>query len=279
MKTFSSPKKRFSRPPRRTTSSSPAAHTSWNSVADWYTDHLKEQGSYQEELIFPGALKLLELKPGETYVDLACGEGSFIQGLARHLRRGLLIGMDAAPRLIEHARAQVRSSQELRIDFYLGDVSKPQSSLRTIQADGVSCLMAIQNVEDIEGTFRLAKSLLKENGRAVFVMNHPCFRQPRQSGWGWDEERKLQYRRVDRYKSVYEMPIIAHPGSAPSVTTLSYHRPLEVYIQAAANAGLALDRLEEWSSKKISTSGPRAKAENVARQEIPLFLALRFRAL
>jgi hypothetical protein len=33
----------------------------------------------------------------------------------------------------------------------------------------------------------------------VLLLTHPCFRVPRQSGWGWDEQRKLQYRRVDRY--------------------------------------------------------------------------------
>jgi SAM-dependent methyltransferase len=272
MKSFSSPKKRFSRPRR---SAAPAAHTSWNKVADWYTDHLKERGDYQEDLIFPGALKLLEARAGGTYIDLACGEGSFLQGLVRQIRRGTLIGIDAAPKLISHAQQQLRPTKDLRIETIVGDVSKPQSALKGIQADGITCLMAIQNIEDIVGVFRLAAATLKANGQFLIVMNHPCFRQPRQSGWGWDEGRKLQYRRIDRYKSGYEMPIIAHPGAAPSVSTLSYHRPLETYINALGEAGLAVNRLEEWSSKKISTSGPRAKAENTAREEIPLFLAIR----
>lgn len=275
MKTFSSRKKRFVRPK----APSPAAHTSWNKVADWYTDHLKEQGSYQEELIFPEALKLLEYKPGGTYVDLACGEGSFLQGLARKIGHGTLIGVDAAPKLLDQARTHLRSSKELRVEFLLGDVSRLQPALSHVRADGVTCLMAIQNIEDIEGAFRLTRNLLKEQGHAVFVMNHPCFRQPRQSSWDWDEKRKIQYRRIDRYKTGYEVPISAHPGSAPSVTTPSYHRPLEAYVRAAANAGLVIDRLEEWSSKKVSDSGPRAKAENIAREEIPLFLALRVRLL
>lgn len=246
-------------------------------MADWYMDHLKERGDYQEEVIFPGALKLLEPKPGGTYIDLACGEGSFLSGLIRHLRRGTFIGIDAAPRLITHARHQVQSLKEVQINFFVGDVSKPQPALKDIRADGITCLMAIQNIEHIDGVFRLTKQLLKPEGKAVFVLNHPCFRQPRQSGWGWDEERKLQFRRIDRYKHSYEMPIIAHPGANPSVATVSFHRPLESYIQTLASAGLMLDRLEEWTSHKVSTSGPRAKAENIAREEIPLFLAFRVR--
>ena len=43
------------------------------------------------------------------------------------------------------------------------------------------------------------------------------------------------------------------------------------------NAGLLIDALEEWPSHKTSTSGPRAAAENQARKEIPMFLALRAR--
>jgi hypothetical protein len=36
-----------------------------------------------------------------------------------------------------------------------------------------------------------------------------------------------------------------------------------------------VDAMEEWPSHKQSTSGPRAAAENVARREIPMFLAIR----
>jgi hypothetical protein len=38
-----------------------------------------------------------------------------------------------------------------------------------------------------------------------------------------------------------------------------------------------MDAMEEWSSHKKSTSGPKAGAENMAREEIPLFLAIRGR--
>jgi hypothetical protein len=36
-----------------------------------------------------------------------------------------------------------------------------------------------------------------------------------------------------------------------------------------------VDAIEEWPSHKISTSGPRAAAENLARKEIPMFMAIR----
>jgi hypothetical protein len=38
---------------------------------------------------------------------------------------------------------------------------------------------------------------------------------------------------------------------------------------------LLIDSIEEWPSHKSSTSGPKAAAENAARKEIPMFLAIR----
>jgi hypothetical protein len=46
-------------------------------------------------------------------------------------------------------------------------------------------------------------------------------------------------------------------------------------VKALRNAGLLIDAMEEWPSHKTSTSGPRAAAENSARKEIPMFMAIR----
>ena len=57
--------------------------------------------------------------------------------------------------------------------------------------------------------------------------------------------------------------------------TWTFHKPIESYIKPLRNAGLLIDAIEEWPSHKTSTSGPRAHAENVARKEIPMFMAIR----
>ena len=46
---------------------------------------------------------------------------------------------------------------------------------------------------------------------------------------------------------------------------------------ALGSAGLAIDRLEEWPSHKTSPEGPRKRALDKSRKEIPMFLALRAR--
>lgn len=227
-------------------------------------------GDYQRDIVFPGAERLLKPIKGGVYLDLACGQGAFAKRLAKDPSRRIE-GLDASPSLIEVAKQGAPKNAR----FHIGDATNFAHLFPSKVFDGIVCNLAIQNIDPIEPLFADTARVLKPEGAFVITMNHPAFRQPRQSGWGWDEERKLQYRRVDKYLSEYEMPIIAHPGSAPHLKTFSYHRPLSIYINALTKHGFMIDALEEWVSNKISDSGPKAKAENIARKEIPLFLAIR----
>ncbi|HYF33914.1 MAG TPA: hypothetical protein VD994_01380, partial [Prosthecobacter sp.] len=111
----------------------------------------------------------------------------------------------------------------------------------------------------------------------VWVLNHPAFRIPRQSSWGFEGDHKLQYRRIDAYSSTMSVPIIMHPGKPDSEVTTSFHRSFETLTQSGFKAGLLLGGLHEWISHKESQPGPRARAENRARREFPLFLGLLWR--
>lgn len=123
--------------------------------------------------------------------------------------------------------------------------------------------------------FKNVHRLLRVGGRLALVMMHPCFRGPKETSWGWDEARKAQFRRVDRYLIPRKTPIVTHPGSAPDVYTWTFHKPLEGYVRSLRNAGLLIDMIEEWPSHKTSEPGPRQNAENTARKEIPMFMAIR----
>ncbi len=111
---------------------------------------------------------------------------------------------------------------------------------------------------------------------AVIVVLHPAFRVPRQSRWKWDEGRKLLTREIDRYLGPLAVPIDMQPFNRPGeASTTTYHRPVSAYVNGLARAGLLVDALEEWPSHRVSQPGARAKAENRARDEFPLFLAIR----
>ena len=70
-----------------------------------------------------------------------------------------------------------------------------------------------------------------------------------------------------------------HPGQAKSESTTSFHHNLTDLMAFAFTAGFALVGFDEWISDKKSDSGPRARAENRAREEFPLFVAMLWQKL
>lgn len=241
----------------------------WDQAAQWYDALVGLKGSeYQKALIFPGALQMMQLKKGNAVLDLACGQGVYSRFLSQ--RRMMVTGLDTSEEMIRFARS--RSDTSIR--FERGDAQDPKA-LQGKTFDAVVCLLALQNIESLPPVMHNVKRWLKPGGKFVMVTTHPCFRIPRQTHWGWDEQKKIQYRRVDLYGSESAIPILTPPFAQAKSYTVTYHRPLQSYFQALAEAGLWVDRLEEWTSHKTSEPGKRSKAENRARQEIPLFLALR----
>jgi ubiquinone/menaquinone biosynthesis C-methylase UbiE len=141
-------------------------------------------------------------------------------------------------------------------------------------------VLALQNIENLQGTLSEIARVLKPGGRLVFVLNHPAFRIPQRSDWGWDDKNATQYRRIDSYISDDRVKIDMTPGEKDDKKkkfTVSFHRPLQVYFKAMNKAGLAVTRLEEWVSHKKSQEGPRAAEEDRMRKEIPLFVCVECR--
>ena len=245
----------------------------WDQVAAWYDALVGDGGNdYQKEVVLPGAWRLLELRESDSALDIACGQGVFCRYL--HERKIKVEGLDVSEVL---TRFSIRRSSK-KINFHIADAADSQALLGK-KYNGISCLLAIQNMPDLKAVFRNVARWLKPEGKFVFVTTHPCFRIPRQTHWGWDEEKKTQYRRIDHYASSIDIPILAPPMAHSKTFTITYHRSLQVYFKALKTAGLYVDGLEEWTSHKSSHPGKRSRAENRARKEIPMFLAVRARVL
>jgi SAM-dependent methyltransferase len=241
--------------------------TSWEKSAGWYDGIIGAQGSeIYQRVVIPGALGLLKPARGEAVLDLGCGQGVFARSLAA---KGCAVtGLDAAPSLIRKAR-EYPSREPIH---YLARDAAHLHGLGPF--DAVSAILALQNMPHPDQVCHAAAAALRPGGRMLWVMNHPCFRIPRQTSWGWDEEKKIQYRRLDVYASKLSIPILMHPGKHGSESTTSFHHSLTDLMGFGLRAGFLLAGLEEWVSEKQSEPGPRSRAENRARREFPLFLAL-----
>ena len=243
--------------------------TLWDQASRWYDSLVGMSGSdYHQTIVMPGVLKMLELKPGRRVLDLACGQGVFSRFLLG--KKIKPEGLDSSEELLRMARSRSVKS----IPYHLGNASDAKL-LGGQEFDGIACLLAVQNMEKIEPVFQNVARWLKPKGKFVMVLTHPCFRIPRQTHWGWDEEKKIEYRRVDRYANEMKIPILTPPFIDKVNFTMTYHRPLQNYFSALLKAGLCVDSLEEWVSNKESAPGKRSRGENRARKEVPLFMAIR----
>lgn len=243
------------------------AHTSWEKSADWYDRIIGDRGSeIYRSVVIPHAMDLLSPRKGQHVLDLGCGQGVFSRSLAD---RGCVVtGVDSARSLINKARSYPSRTP---VRYFERDAARIED---LGPCDAVSAILCLQNMEHLDQVCRACAAVLKPGGRMLWVLNHPCFRIPRQSSWGFEAERKIQYRRLDAYASPLSIPIVMHPGRHDSESTVSFHKSLTDLMTPALSAGFVLTGFRELFSDKQSQPGPRARAENRARREFPLFLAM-----
>ncbi len=243
---------------------------SWDPVAAWYTGWVGANGSdHHRQLAIPTLLDLLQPRRDERVLDLGCGPGVLATDIARVGAH--YTGMDASPRLLAFARRH----HDRHGKFILGDVTRlrARGSVPGDSFDAVTFLLSIQDIEPLESALDSAAYALRRGGRVVVLMTHPCFRIPRQSGWGWDAGRRLRFRRVDRYLTRLDVPMKGHENGPGA--TRSYHRPLEAYINGLAAHGLFVDRILEVPATPLAANATSTRAERLAVREIPLFLGVR----
>jgi 2-polyprenyl-3-methyl-5-hydroxy-6-metoxy-1,4-benzoquinol methylase len=249
-----------------------ASSTSWGSVASWYDNHLeKDTDSYHAKVVHPNLIRMIGDVKGKHVFDLACGQGIFSRSLAE--KGAFIIGADISKELI--ALAEKNNTQYKFRAHYFATPSHDLYMVKPGTQDVLVCVLAIQNIEKLQETVGEISRVLKDNGKAYLVLNHPSFRNPTHTHWGYDEHDDKQYRRVEEYMSESKIKIDMTPGSkSDKKFTVSFHRPLQVYVKAFAKYGLGITRLEEWVSHRESEKGPRQIAENISRKEIPLFMAI-----
>lgn len=243
-------------------------NTSWEKSSNWYKKIVGDDGHYfHQTIIFPKIKRLIDFSKINSVLDLACGQGIFERQLDQNKE---YVGIDISRSLINEAS---NKSINKRHQFLVSDVSK-DLPLKKDDFDLVTIILALQNIKNINGVIKNASKHLKKGGKFLIILNHPIFRIPRQSAWGIDSQNKIQYRRIERYMSNLEIPISTNPGKfQKSEITWSFHNPLSKYSQLLFENGFLIEKIEEWVSEKKST-GPMAKMEDRARNEIPMFMAI-----
>ena len=216
-------------------------------------------------------MDVLELERGERLLDVGCGQGVLAEPVTQ--AGAEYTGVDGSPRLI--ASAQRRHGRLGR--FVVGDARRLHTIPEVAERphDAAVFLLSIQDMDPLDEILGAVSQVLAGRSRVVLFMTHPAFRQARHAGWGFDEARKLTYRRVDSYLSPMAVPMKSLAGGPP---TRSFHRPISAYVNSLAGAGFVTDAMLELPDLPPEQRPGRPKGGiDAARagQEIPLFLAMR----
>ncbi len=263
----------MAREPRRPSHARPIrGETSWERVATWYDGWVGDHGSaYHRELAIPATLELLDGREGEDVLDVGGGQGVLAPALAE---RGIGVTvLDASAKLIDAAKRRHGRLRGAR--FLVGDARRLQAvaGLKAGRYDAATFVLSIQDMDPLEDVIGGVDWALKPVSRVVLLMTHPAFRQARHSGWGFDEGRKLTYRRVDSYLGEMAVPMKSLGGGQP---TRSFHRPISAYVNALAHAGFATDAMLELPDLPPERRpGKAARGDARANAEIPIILGLR----
>ena len=238
----------------------------WDNVAAWYDGWMGKDGSrHHQDFAIPALLKNLELDPSQSLLDIGCGSGVLAPNLvAKGIR---YTGVDISPKLV----AIAKQNHGRHGKFLVGDARRLPKLFAPNSFDACCFLLSIQDMNPLDTVLQSASAVLSAGGLVAILMTHPCFRIPRQSGWGYEDGRKLHFRRIDRYLSPLNIPMKQHKQG----TTISFHRPLSAYINGLAQAGFVVDKLDEITGAIEAES----KSERLIQTEIPLFMALRARKL
>jgi len=240
--------------------------TSWEGLGEWYDRMILDPNSIQNRVILPNLIRLADPKKGEQILDIGCGTGFFSKALS--LSGAKVVGVDPA-----HDNIILAKRNCVDCEFILDNAQKLEklSGRRFEKAILVSML---DNIKDVNSVFCQLKKILLPKATVVIVINHPAFRIPKFSEWQTHEKKGIILREISEYMSESSHSIDMHPSSKNKKFTTTYHRPIQYYFKILEKNGFLVKRVEEWISHKKSEVGPRALAEDSARKEFPMFMAI-----
>jgi cyclopropane fatty-acyl-phospholipid synthase-like methyltransferase len=114
-------------------------------------------------------LYAIQLRPGETALELGCGDGRLAEHVAD--RTGAQVtGLDLLPNAIEAALLRTKAKRE-RLDFVAGDIARLEHIFPPSSFDALISIDSLY-FTDLTDTVRQMKALLRPGGRMAIFYSH-----------------------------------------------------------------------------------------------------------
>jgi SAM-dependent methyltransferase len=204
----------------------------WEASAGWWQAAFTDGADAEyDEQILPLAAE--HLAGAASVLDVGTGEGQIarvaagVDGVAR------VVGIDFARAQLGVARQRAGGPAYARA--VAGALPFPSASFDAV----VACLV-FEHIDDAVGAIDEVGRVLRPGGRFLYFLNHPLLQAPG-SGWIDDHILEEQYWRIGPYLTEEtSLEEVEKDVFLPFV-----HRPLSRYVNALADAGLVIRRMEE----------------------------------
>jgi SAM-dependent methyltransferase len=203
----------------------------WERHAGWWQEAFTEGADPEyEEQILPLAAE--HLAGAERLLDVGTGEGQ-VARLASRLGLALVVGVDPTRGQLEAARSRAGGPGYAR-------ALAEALPFPTASFDAVIASLVFEHIIGYRQAIAEVGRVLCPGGRFLFFLNHPLLQTP---GSGWIDDHILdeQYWRVGPYL----VEDLSLEEVAEGVQLPFLHRPLSHYVNAMAEAGLLVTRMEE----------------------------------
>ncbi|KAK5062707.1 hypothetical protein LTR84_004781 [Exophiala bonariae] len=272
----------------------------WDANAPVWDDVMREDGNdYWTVLEMPALQRMAEVKPGDSALDLATGNGLVARWLVEN-GASTVSATDGSSAMLQYAIkrtsdwATARGPQhEDSITFKtLNVVDRDQVNLFVQEVseykpagfDVITMNMAIMDIPDLVPLAHLISVVLKaHSGRFIATILHPLFFTSGASRHIEASEDSEGNRVIDRsivVRQYLDVPPrkIAPITSDQPARQIAFHRPMHQLLAPFFAAGLVMDRLEEpnFDESFIDKVKPYA-SKNYS--QLPKILAFRLRRI
>jgi len=253
----------------------------WERLAGYWDDTIGEGDGFNKYIAMPWSEKLLELKPGEKVLDIACGGALFTRRMAA--LGANIVAVDHSSVFIERAKKRTTENAD-RIDYRVINATDKDAllSLGRRQFDAAVCSMSIMDIASIEPMISAVSELLKPGGRFVFSSLHPSFHSGEVEYFAETGTKDGVYHtetgvKVTRYAEPYHYLAKALP--AQPEPQHYFHRPLNMILRPFFDCGFVLDGLEE-PQLPAELDNPKAPVLGwTKRRSIPPLMICRMRLM
>jgi SAM-dependent methyltransferase len=219
----------------------PEAQDLWEVNSDWWQRSFTEGADpeYAEQIVPLLSDRLAAIAP-DRVLDIGCGEGQLSRLAAQVSGAAQVVGVDptwAQLQLAAQRQALLGSGQPRP---HYGRATAAALPFPDATFDAVFACLVFEHIEGTAEAMAEVGRVLTPEGTFLLFLNHPLLQAP---GSGWIDDHILgeQYWRIGPY-------LVEHHGVEEvdkNIWIPFVHRPLSVYVNAMAAAGLYLTGMVE----------------------------------